>query len=383
MRKLLLATAVAAYGLMAAFPAAAQTVKIGIIGIMTGAGATWGVAGTEGSRIAIDEINQAGGLAINGTKQKVELIVYDDQYKASEALAAYNRLVHENGVKYIFTMSSASTMAIRDQVEQDSVLLLTSAYTSKAIDPKTRHIIRLYSTPFDYVPPIIRWMKGNLPGNKVMLVYPNDETGWDFADFTMKAFTATGYTITGKELYDRAQKDFQPLLTRIIAQNPDVIDLGPTSPATAGLIVRQARELGYKNAVSALGGSGPREIVAAAGTEAAEGFVNMLYADPANAAFQGLVEKFRAKIGQAPNELIVPYYDATKVLLRAIEISGTPGDPDKVRAALAKALPMMSLQGQEISFGGQNTIGIDAQFMTVNYIGNIRKGEPVAVGLTK
>lgn len=383
MKRFFAVAAVAFCSLAASLPASAQTVKIGVIGIMTGAGATWGVAGAEGVKIAVEEANEAGGITINGVKRKVEVIVYDDQYKAAEAIAAYNRLVNEDGAKYIFTMASASMMAIKGQVESDNVLILTSATSNKIIDKNTNNIIELYSTPRDYVPPVIKWMKENLPGDKVILVYPNDETGWDFTKLSTKAFTDAGYKVIGQELYDRAQKDFQPLLTRVVAQKPDLIDFGPSSPATAGLILRQARELGYKNAVSALGGSGPREVIAAAGAQAAEGMVNMLYADPANKNFQALAQKFRAKVGQTPNELIVPYYDATKILLRAVEISGAPDDARKVRAALPKALPMTSLQGEPITFGGKETMGIDAQFLTVDYIGNIRNGEPVAVGLAK
>lgn len=383
MRKLVLVAATAIGIIASPLVASAETIKIGIIGMMTGPGATWGIAGSEGVRFAADEINAEGGLDVNGTKMQVEVIVYDDQYKAAEAIAAYSRLVNEDGVKYMMTMSSASMMALKDTVESDDVLVLTSSYTSKAIDQDTKHILRLYATPRDYVPGIIKWMKGNVSGTRVTLLYPNDETGWDFANFSTEAFKSQGFEMTGQELFERAQKDFQPILTRIIAGNPDIIDLGPTSPATAGLIVRQARELGYKGTFSALGGSGPREVVAAAGADAAEGMVNMLYADPKNPAFQALVDRYRAKIGQAPNELIVPYYDATKVLLRAISLSGEPDNPEKVREYFAKALPMKSMLGEEMTFGGKDTIGIDAQIMGVNYVGNIKAGEPVAVGLAR
>lgn len=383
MRKTLLAAVSAAMFFVLPVSAWAETIKIGVIGMLTGPGATWGIAGSEGVRFAIDDVNAQGGIDVNGEKRQVELVVYDDQYKASEAIAAYNRLVNEDGVKYLMTMSSSSMMALKDSVESDDVLVLTSSYTSKAIDKDTKHILRLYSTPQDYVPPIIKWMKANLPGNRVATIYPNDETGWDFAKFSSEAFAKEGYQIIGQELFERAQKDFQPLLTRVIASNPDIIDLGPTSPATAGLIVRQAHDLGYKNAFSALGGPGPNEVVAAAGAQAAEGMVNMLYADPANKAYQALAERFRQKIGQQPNQLIVPYYDATKVLLKAISLSGDPDNPEKVREAFTQALPMKSLQGEEMSFGGKVTIGIDAQIMTANYIGNIRKGQPIAVGVAK
>ncbi|RJG03286.1 ABC transporter substrate-binding protein [Noviherbaspirillum sedimenti] len=383
MKLIIKMTATLIAGGLLATASAAETVSIGVIGMMTGPGAAWGVAGSAGVRYAADEVNANGGLDINGTKYRIDVKVYDDQYKASEAISAYNRLVHDEGVKYLMTMSSASTMALKEKIESDDVLLLTSAYSSKIIDPKTKHIVRLYSTPRDYVPPIVSWMRKHIGGKKVTLLYPNDETGWDFVEFTAKAFNDAGYNISARELYERSQKDFLPILTRIIATKPDIIDLGPTSPATAGLITRQLRGLGFSGQISALGGSGPKEIVAAAGAKAAEGVINMLYADPNNKEFKRLKEVFVKQYGQEPNELIVPYYDATKVLLKAIKLSGVPKNPQTVRAALKNALPMQSLQGETMTFGGMNTIGVDAQIMSVNYIGTIRSGEPFVISPVK
>jgi branched-chain amino acid transport system substrate-binding protein len=365
-------------------PASAADIKIGVIAPMTGPGAAWGMAEAEGTRFAAEDVNQAGGLDINGTKHKIEVIVYDDQYKASEAMAAYNRLLNQDGAKYILGLTAASVMALKETIESDNVLVLTSTYTRKAIDPNTKHILRLYSTPVDYIPPVVKWMKINLPGKRVAILNPNDETGWDLAKISSEALSKEGYEVIAPELYERSLRDFQPLLTRVIAAKPDIIELGGTPPATAGLIIRQARELGYTKAFAAFGGAGPREVVAAAGAQAAEGMLNVLWADPANEAYTAMVERFRKKIGQPPNELIVSYYDAAKVLLRAISLSGDPTNPEKVREALAtKALPMKSLQGQEMTFGGKNTMGVDAQIMTVNYIGQIKNGEPVAVGLAR
>ena len=89
----------------------AQTVKIGVIAALTGGGAPWGLAAAEGVKIVASEINAQGGLDVGGTKQRVEVIAYDDQYKAADALAAYNRLVNQDGAKYVFILSSASALA--------------------------------------------------------------------------------------------------------------------------------------------------------------------------------------------------------------------------------------------------------------------------------
>jgi branched-chain amino acid transport system substrate-binding protein len=128
---------------------------------------------------------------------------------------------------------------------------------------------------------------------------------------------------------------------------------------------------------------GPKDIVAGAGTKAAEGLVNMLYADPANDGYKYLVAEYKKAMGQDPNEIIVPFYDGTNVLLNAIQKSGTVDDTAKVAAAFSKVLPMASIQGDQLTLGGKATAGADAQIMTTNYIGVIRDGEPVVLGKTK
>lgn len=363
---------------------AADTVKIGVIAPLTGPGAPWGVAAAEGPRIAADEINAAGGLDVGGKKLKVEVVAYDDQYKTADAVAAFNRLVNQDGVKFVIILSSAGTMALREAVMDYKVLGFSSAYTRKALDKSNPYMFRLYSTPHDYVPSMVDWLKAHHPSAKrVAIINPNDETGWDQTELGERVFKERGFEVVGKELYERALRDFQPTLTKLIAQKPDVIELGGTPPATAGLIVRQARELGYSGLIFKTGGAGPRDIVAAAGAQASEGLINMLYADPNNAGYKRIAAAYEKRTGHAPNEILVAYYDGAKALLAGIAKAGTTEDTAKVAAALSTALPIESAQGDQLKLGGKAAYGADLQIETVNYIGVIKGGQPVAIAKTK
>jgi len=365
------------------FATSAATLKLGVIAPLTGPGAPWGLAAAEGPKILAKEINDKGGLKVGDQTYQVEVVAYDDQYKTAEAVAAYNRLVNQDDVHYMIILSSAATMALKQNVQDDGVIALTSAYTAKALDPDNQNMFRLYSAPADYLPSFISWMKKNIDGKRVVIVNPNDETGWDQTRLSDAEFKKNGFEVVGQELFERAQKDFQPMLTKIIALNPDFIELGGTSPATAGLIIRQARELGYKKLFTKTGGAGPWEIVASAGPEAAEGTINMLYANPENPGFQRIAAAYKASRGNPPNEIIVSFYDGAHVLLNAIQAAGTVDDTKKVAAAFSKALPMDSVQGDKMTFGGKTHYGVDAQIMTVNYIGTIRNGKPVVLGKTE
>lgn len=378
-------TVTVALSVTGGLPAAAHadTLKIGVIAALTGGGAPWGAAAAQGPKILASEINAKGGLDVNGKKYKVEVIAYDDQYKAADAVAAYNRLVRQDGVKYVFIMASAGALALKQNVENDKVVALTSSYSAKAVDANSKYMFRMFSVAADYLPSLVEWIKNNYKERRVVTINPNDETGWDHAKLSEKLFKQNGFQILGQELYERTQKDFQPMLTKLIGLKPELIDLGSTPPATAGLIVRQARELGYKGLFSKTGGAGPNEIIAAAGKEAAEGMISILYADRAAEGYKRIASEYRKSVGQEPNEILVSFYDGASVLLNAIQKSGDAQDTTKVAAAFSKALPMPSVQGDMLRLGGKATSGADQQIMSVMYIGVIRNGVPVVVGKAK
>ena len=108
----------------------ADTIKAGLIAPLTGGGAQWGMAAAGGAKILADEVNATGGLEVACVKHQVELIALDDKYSATDAVAAYNRLVNQDGVKFVILVTSPATMALKQNVEDNKVLALTTAYTA-------------------------------------------------------------------------------------------------------------------------------------------------------------------------------------------------------------------------------------------------------------
>ena len=354
----------------------AQQIKIGLITPLTGPGAQWGMAGKMAGEILAAEVNADGGLEVGGKKYQIQFIAYDDQYKAAEAVAAYNRLVTQDGVKYIMVATSAPAMAIKDRIEDDKIIGLTSSYAPSVISKDTKYMFRLYSTATDFMPAYVAWMKDNLKERRMATLNPNDETGWSQKQTTEKHYKDNGFDVVAGELYERSVQDFAPIFTKILAQTPDVIDLGASSPATSGLIVRQAREMGFKGRFVQTGGAGWSAIVQAAGKESADGLVNILYADPENSGYKKLITEYRRIVGQSPNEIIAPYYDAYRVLLAAIQKGGDPNDTTKTAAAFKSVLPMKSIQGDDMTWEFQ-------QIRTFNYVGVLTDGVPVVKGKVK
>ena len=373
-------TAAIALALAAFSPLRAETIKIGLIAPLTGGGAPWGIAEQQAANILAAKVNAQGGLEVAGKKYEVEVIAYDDQYKAADAVAAYNRLLNRDGVHYMIILSTPSTLALKQTIENDDVLAFTSSGTVKSVTAEDKHLVRLLSILADYVPPFVGWLKDNVKERRVAVLDPNDESGWEATNIAEAAYRANGFEIVDKELFERSQKDFAPLITRVMGMGVDLIELASTLPATAGLIVRQARDLGYRGKFVKGGGPAPKDIVAAAGKDASEGLINLLYVDISTNGYKQLADEYRKAIGQEPNEMIVTFYDAANVLLRAIQAGGDVANVANAREAIARVLPTPSIQGDELRYGGKATSGVLNQIMTVGYIGVINDGLPVVVG---
>lgn len=360
---------------------AQDVLKIGVVGPMTGPGAQWGLAAAGGVQIAAKEVNDKGGLKVGGKTYRVEVVPYDEQYKAAVAISAMQRLVNQDGIKFVFgPVSSAGTLAVMDIVKESKTLAFTGAYSRKALDPANPYMYRVYCVATDFAQPMVNWLKKNRQVRRVAIVNPNDETGWDSDKLLSEVYAKSGYTVVAKELYERSVRDYQPVLTKILAERPDLLDLGTAPPASAGLIVRQARELGYKGQFIKIGGSGPRQIIEGAGKAAAEGVINYIPADEQNAGYRRLAADYRKMSGNEMNPLLVNWYDGAYILMAAIQAAGTVSDTDKVRQAFPKALPHKSVLGGTIRLGGKETYGIDNQFLTPNYIGIIKDGDVVSPG---
>lgn len=376
--KFLLPSALAV-ALTLATPLHAETLKIGVVAPQTGPGAAWGLALDAGARIAANQVNEKGGLKVGGKTYHVDVITYDDQYKASETVTAVNRLIHQDGVRFIVgPLGAASLLAAKPITERSQTLMLSNTYTVKALE-NTKYVFRVLPTSREFVPPFVAWLKQHRPALKrVALLAPNDETGWDSQSVQEAAYKANGFDVVAKELFERKQTDFRAILTKLLASNPDNIELDTTPPATAGPIIRQARELGYKGQFTKFGGVNVAEIVDAAGKENAEGLLGYLGADPNSKEWAWLETQYAKIHKNRMGDFTFFFYDATKFLLEAIAKTGTVTDTTVVRDAIEKASPFDTLIGKSF-WGGKEVYGIDHQLYTPSFLVEIKDGKGTVI----
>jgi branched-chain amino acid transport system substrate-binding protein len=372
-----IAGAVLALGLA---PASAQeTLKIGALVTLSGAGAAWGQGMLHAAELAADEVNAQGGLEIGGKKYRVSIVAYDDKYQSNEAVTATNRLVFEDQVKYIVgPVGSAPVLAIQPITEKNKVIIFTLGFTSKALAADKPFTFRPNITTGEMSQPQIDWMVKTKNVKRVGGLFPNDETGQQIARDVDDAYKKAGAALTSREFFERERVDFVPLLTRILASRVDAIELDGNSPTTAGLIVKQARELGYTGLIIRTGGPATPEIVNVAGKEAAEGIYVHTPIDPKVPSLAKYIERYNGKYKQTMNGFSPFFYDGTKMLFEAMRRAGTVTDTDRVRTALESVTNYDGVLGK-LNWTGKAQYGIDHQVSAPFYIAQVKNGQEVIV----
>jgi len=356
---------------------AQETLKIGAVLALSGPGAAWGQGMQYAAQFAADDVNAKGGLEVDGKKYKVEIIAYDDKYQANEAVTAVNRLIFEDKVRYVIgPTGSAPALAIQPVTEKNKVIIMTLAFTAKAMGPDKPYTFRPVLTTVETAGPQVAWLSKALGIKKVGGLFVSDESGQQQHEWLSKAYKDAGIPLAASEFFDRDRVDMMPLITRLMAKGVEAIELNGISPTTAGLIAKQARELGFKGRFIRSGGPATAEIVNVAGAKTVEGMIVYTQFDPDDPKVKTYATRYSDKYNKPMNGFSPSFYDGTHMLFEAMAKAGTVTDTDKVRAALESIKDYPGVLGNT-SWAGQETYGINHQVDTPFYLSEVVAGKEV------
>lgn len=255
---------------------AARTYKLGFLGPLTGPAAAWILPMHRGIEMAIDEINEAGGIVVGGETYMLELAVADDKYSPEESVTGVQKLIYNDKVDYIFgPIGSTTGSAVRPISEENDVVIFvgTPAGDDFPIGPEYPYTFA-YGDPLDIrVESNYQWLEENRPEvQTVAHIGPHSPGGETVRDLVIEAAEARGLEVVAAELAESDTVDFSPHLTTMLARNPDLIDCSGTATGSIGLVVKQASQMGYEGLFMSAPYPNAAALNATAG-EYAEGFI--------------------------------------------------------------------------------------------------------------
>ncbi|MCY4435730.1 MAG: ABC transporter substrate-binding protein [Chloroflexi bacterium] len=221
--------------------------RIGVMESLTGPGETYGNVAIRAKQMAVDEINAAGG--VDG--RLLELVVEDSQCSAKEAVAAYRKLTDVDGVKIILgTSCSGAMLGVAPLAEADGVILFSGLASNPDIANAGDYIFRTQISDVE-----VGIGTGNLMWADGVRKLATITEATDYAEgvrrTTVAQFTKRGGQVVSQESYASDVTDFRTQLSKLFDEQPDALHLAPQSEFAAGVIIKQARELGYAGPIYA------------------------------------------------------------------------------------------------------------------------------------
>jgi branched-chain amino acid transport system substrate-binding protein len=347
MKKLLILATLASVALCA-FTGCKQDsgseIRIGEFASLTGKEAAFGRSSHNGTILAVEEINAAGGVL----GKKLKLIYEDNRTTPGESATIVKKLIsRDNVIAILGEVASGRSLEAAPICQENKIPQISPSSTNPRVTEMGDYIFRVcFIDPFQGTV-MAKFAKDTLKIKQVALLYDVAAPySVGLAKFFHEKFTADGGTIVTEKSFNSGDKDFKPQLTAIKATNPQGIFV-PCYYTEAALITLQARQLGIN--VPIFGGDGwEAPELLTLGLEAMEGtyYSTHYSAEDAAPAVQSFVAKFKAKNkGEIPDAMAALGYDSVYVLADAIKRAGTT-ESAKLRDAIAATKDFEGVTGK-------------------------------------
>ena len=330
----------------------ALTIKIGGSGPLTGGAAVYGNAVKDAAQIAVDEINDKGGV-------QFDLKFEDDAHDPEKAVTAYGSLKDWGMQVSLATVTSAPGAAVSANYQEDKIFAITPSGSSLAViyedptnesDPYGNVFQMCFTDPNQGVASADYLAEHTDLGTKIAIIYKNDD---NYSTGVYEKFKDEAAEKSLEVVYEGTfdasnQSDFSVQLGKAQAAGADLLFL-PIYYEPASMILTQANQMGYAPTVFGIDGMDGILTLEGFDTSLAEGvyLLTPFSADAEDELTKSFVESYKAKTGDIPNQFAADAYDCVYALAQAIEAAGITSDMSEadICEALVKQFTSMTFNG--------------------------------------
>ena len=311
-----------------------KTVRLGLIGPMTGDYANYGTSTRDGAQIAVDEINEAGG--VNG--YTFVLDTQDSQGDPDSAVSAYGKLMDSGMNVSLGCVLSGEAQSVITAAVEDGILIVTPTSSAVACIEGNPNAFRVCFNDAAQGTASADYIADNNLGTKIAVFYQSDI---DYSAGLYETFQAEaanrGLEIVEEQTFTAGSNtDFSTQINAIRDSGCELVFL-PIYAAEAATFLTQAA--GKLDGVTYFGCDGLDGIqTKISDTSLIEGLMMLtpFAADAEDAATQSFVEKYVPVHGTEPDQFAADGYDAVYIVKAAMEQCGkTPADADFNEAMVA------------------------------------------------
>lgn len=315
------------------------SLRIGINTEITGTGAAIGDLGVRAARLAVEEINAAGG--VNGAP--IELVVRDCRSDPQVALEQYRLALRDDHLAALIgPFKSAYAVRIVPEHRAASLPMLIGATNAGLTAQGDTNLFRMRPSDKLTSAAMTALAVDELGRRRVAIIHDSDAFGSGGADGITAMLAERGLSPAARESYPTGTRDFDALVRRVAVVQPDAVLVYGTNNTDVGLLLRALRYWQVDAAIVTSPG-GATAVTHSIAAEAQDGvYVAMdaaFGATPPGARFE---RRFTERFGLPPDTYVAWYYDA--IYLLAAALAQNPAGPEDLSAAL-RGLPFTGVQG--------------------------------------
>lgn len=323
------------------------TIKLGVIGPLTGPAATYGIAVQNGADLAVKEINAAGG--VDG--MMFEIKAEDDENDSEKTINAYNTLKDWGMQMLVGTTTTAPCIAVAGKTASDNVFQITpSASSPDVLSSGNGNVFQVCFTDPNQGVASAQYIAENKLATKIGIIYDSSDVYSSGIEEKFEAEAKTqGLNIVSKAAFTADSKtDFGTQLQKAKDAGADLLFL-PIYYQEASIILKQADTMGYKPKFFGVDGMDGILTVENFDTKLAEDVMLLtpFAADAKDKTVQNFVKTYKEKYEDTPNQFAADSYDAVYALKAAIEESKATTDmsASDMCDALKGAMTKIKMQG--------------------------------------
>lgn len=327
---------------------AQETIKIGANYELSGSAASYGQQMLEGLQMAVDEVNRAGGL-LDG--QQVEIVSFDNKSEVTEAASVAQRLVSEEVVGVVGPSLTSTTQAQIPILQETGIPSVSPSATDDNIvfDEGGNVLEYFYRVCFSnsYQGRIgAAFVANQLKATKaVVLTDQAADYSQGLADEFKAEFVDHGGAIVFESAFQSGDTDFSALLTSLIGQDFDVIYL-PAYYNEAGLLIKQARELGITQPIMGPDGFSSPVLAELAGNTATDIYFTDHFSQASESErVQSFLKVYQDTFGKEAGTWQALGYDAAMLIFDAIQRANST-DTEAINQALADTQSFEGVTGK-------------------------------------
>ncbi|MBQ6131494.1 MAG: ABC transporter substrate-binding protein [Selenomonadaceae bacterium] len=310
--------------------AAGDEIVIGANFELTGNHAQYGANANNGLKLAVKEVNDAGG--VNG--KKIKIIEADAKSEAAESVNAATKLISDDKVIAIVGPAVTANVIAESQVAADNNIPVIGPAATNPDVTVENGTVKPYIFRACFIDPQQSEVMAQFAAKDLMaktaVLYLDSSSDYSksLGKIFKEKFEADGGKVVMEEAFLAKDQDFKAALTKIQTANADVIFV-PAYYEEVGKIVKQARELGITAAILGTDGWDDSKVIDIAGKDALNNTYFCTHYFEGDAEVQGFIESYKKEYNNDPNVFAALGYDAGKMLINAIERGGD--DSKKIR----------------------------------------------------